>query len=61
MAINKKSKKVDLYNSWHASESIKDLRDWLDAKIKEGDTKFELDISWGYYNDIDAINLVTRS
>jgi hypothetical protein len=36
------------------------LKTWVDARIAEGNNDLKLNISWGYYDDIDDLNLEAK-
>jgi hypothetical protein len=57
MEKQNENKDLDIYNWNYGNVDIKILKDWVDKKIELGFNKVELDISWGYYNDIDELTL----
>lgn len=52
--------KISIYNWWHESVPISELKKWLDEQIKEGKNYVRMDLSWGYYNDISDVKLVAQ-
>ncbi len=57
MEIDNENNRLDMY-SWAYGVPLSQLKEWVDAQIAQGKTKANLDLSWGYYNDIDGIDLV---
>lgn len=53
------------FNIYHFTYSAKGehnllkLKEWVDARVAAGEKELELDISWGYYNDIDGLKLIS--
>ena len=49
---------LNVLQFWGNKGSLKQLKDWLDDRIKEGFTDLDCDIEWSYYNDLGSVNLV---
>lgn len=53
-------KNFNIYAGWSKPISLFDIKEWVAARIAAGDTELEVDISWGYYNDIDDLILKSK-
>ena len=48
---------IDMYYNRYGLE---ELKKWIDKKIEEGYTYCELEYEWGYYDDLDSVELVAK-
>lgn len=55
--IDKKQSSLSIYNWSYDKIPILELKRWVDTQIEMGMNTVKLDISWGYYNDIDALDI----
>lgn len=53
---DKISNTFDIYQFNYGGD-IKDLKEWIDKQLEGGCTEVRLNISWGYYSDIDGLEL----
>ncbi len=60
MEIDNDNGRLDIYNWGYGDIPLSQLNECVDALIAQGKTKVRLDLSWGYYNDIDGIDLVAE-
>lgn len=60
MIIDKDNKELDIYSWSYKSIPILELKRWVDAQIENGMNTITSEISWGYYNDIDAIIILAK-
>ena len=54
--VNKENDTLNIY-SYTWGGDIFELKKWVDNQIKNGNNKVNLEISWGYYDDIDGLVL----
>lgn len=49
----------DIYDFNYGTNSgnLLELKKWVDEQVSKGITKVDLEINWGYYNDIDGLTL----
>ena len=57
MSIDKNNNRLDIYDWNYTNTSILELKRWVDTQIEQGMNTVKLEISWGYYDDIDALVL----
>jgi len=50
---------VDLENYWYNGD-IKALRDQLDELLSLGYTKCDVEVGWGYYDDVDTVYIIPK-
>jgi hypothetical protein len=55
--IDKKNSKLNIYDWTSDKIPILELKRWVDTQIEMGMNNVSLDISWGYYNDIDGLDI----
>ena len=58
--INKDESELSIYDWSYGDIPILDLKRWVDSQIEKGKNKVRLDISWGYYDDIDALEIIAE-
>lgn len=58
--IKKENSELSIYDWSYGNIPILDLKRWGDYQIEIGKNKVKMNISWGYYNDIDAIDIVAE-
>ena len=58
--IDKNDSTISVYNWSYGNIPILELKRWVDAQIEAGKNKIRLDISWGYYNDIDELEIIAE-
>jgi hypothetical protein len=51
---------LDLFGWEYGDVALTTLQEWVENQITQGKTKLKLDISWGYYHDIDGISLIAE-
>ena len=51
---------LSIYNWSCGNVDILKLKEWVDCQIENGNKTVKLDISWGYYNDIDGLDLIAQ-
>lgn len=54
---DKENSTLDIYPMWNTNMDILELKDWVDTQIELGMKSVGLDISWGYYDDIDGLSI----
>ncbi len=60
MEIDKDDRNLDIYDWTHSEINILELKRWVDTQISMGMNTVKLDISWGYYDDIDALRIIAE-
>jgi len=55
--INSNDSNLNIYNWSHDKIPILELKRWVDTQIEMGKNTVTLDISWGYYSDIDSLDI----
>lgn len=55
--IDKNDSNLSIYDWSYGDIPILELKRWVDTQIEKGMNKVKLDISWGYYNDIDSLQI----
>jgi len=55
--IDKNKSVIEIQNWVYGDIPILELKRWIDTQIENGKNKITLDINWGFYNDIDSIDL----
>ena len=60
MKIDKRTNPISIYDWNLGNISIHELKTWVDYQIEIGKNKVKMNISWGYDNDIDAIDIVAE-
>ncbi len=58
--IDEKEPRLSIYYWYDSDIPISELKDWVDAQMASGKTKVSLDISWGYYNDLDGLDQIAE-
>jgi len=48
---------LPLYSFTWDKMSLLELKAWVEKRIEKGFTHLEVEIDWGYYSDIDGIDL----
>ena len=56
--IDKDNSTLRMYDWTYKDIPLLELRRWIDAQIEKGNNNVNLEIGWGYYDDIDEIDLV---
>lgn len=57
--IDPKKSTIEIHN-WWSDVDIMQLKNWVDTQISKGKTKVSVNVSWGYYNDIDSIEMTAK-
>ena len=57
--INPKQSTIDI-QSWWSDVDIMELKNWVDHQISIGKNTVSVNVSWGYYNDIDGIEMSAK-
>ncbi len=58
--IDNNSDKLSLYGWTCEDTPIDKVIEWLNAQKSKGKKTVRLEIGWGYYDDIDEINLIAE-
>lgn len=58
--IDKEDPRVNIYDWTYEEIPILELKRWVDKQIEMGMNNVSLDISWGYYNDIDCLTIEAK-
>lgn len=56
---NNNNNEINIHG-WTCGVNILELKRWVDAQVENGKNEVSLDISWGYYNDIDGLKLIAK-
>ena len=49
---------IDLMEKYWCSKSILEMKQFIDNAIEKGATNLKYEVHWGYYDDIDAIDII---
>ncbi len=55
--INPESSSLNIYDWSYGDIPILELKRWVDRQVEKGMNKVKLDINWGYYDDIDSLDI----
>ena len=58
--IDKDDSTLSVYDWCYYDVPLSELKKWVDAQIEKGMNAITVEISWGYYNDIDAIDIIAK-
>ncbi len=50
--------KLNVYNWVYEPRNILELKKWVDKQIEEGNEWVRLGMEWGYYDDIEELELI---
>lgn len=52
---------LDIYGFNYSNVPLSKLKEWVEKQIADGHNAVTLNISWGYYNDIDSLELEAKT
>ena len=55
--IHKETNKINLLDGNYYGIDLRDLKEWVDKQIENGNTVLQIDLSWGCYYDLDEVNI----
>lgn len=58
--IDKNLSSLSIYNWSYNEVQLVELKRWVDTQIEMGMKTVRLDISWGHYHDIDALDITAE-
>lgn len=58
--IDTENSSLSIYDWNYGDIPILELKKWVDTQIANGKKTVRLDISWGYYDDIDGLHIEAK-
>jgi hypothetical protein len=60
MKIDKNNDTLDIQGWSYGDVPLSELKQWVDTQIENGKNTVRLNISWGYYDDIDGLDIIAE-